>query len=276
MNRTFRFFIATLCFAPLFSASAAFQVKKAAPVETKSSAGSDSAASLAPNVIGLVSGVMEINAKQNALSGDCEPSRQEMDFVDNTIKEWAKSGQISLTEIKDKMSKANRSPCGNSEDVGKDYENDLPNAQAINRGTCYNHFVGPGNDKMVWYDFPRTGKGTYCKSNDPLESCSGKNKATMSDAYDLFNLVDFGPADYTPSEATMAAKLLSKVESCSSSKLNAKKRALWGEFLVNTAGGLGKKTDTSAIMQQVGNISSSGGVGAIGSLGSVASQLMNK
>lgn len=274
MNRISRFFVTLLCVAPLFSASAAIQVKKASPVATKSSAGSESAASLAPNVIGLVSGVMEINAKQNALSGDCEPSKQEMDFVDNTIKEWAKSGQISLTEIKKKMSDAKRSPCGVSSDVGKDYENDLKNAQSINRSVCYNHFVGPGNDNMVWYDFPKTGKGTYCKNNE--QECSGKNKSTMSDAYDLFNLVDFGPADYTPSEATMAAKLLSKVESCSSSKLNAKKRALWGEFLVNTAGGLGKKTDTSAIMQQVGNISSNGGVGAIGSLGSVASQLMNK
>jgi hypothetical protein len=75
----------------------------------------------------------------------------------------------------------------------------------------------------------------------------------------------------------MAAKLLSKVESCSTSKLSAKKKALWGEFLVNTAGSLGQKTNTGSIMDQVGGIAASGGaLGSLGSLGSIATQFMSK
>ncbi|HNY25382.1 MAG TPA: hypothetical protein PKJ33_02450 [Alphaproteobacteria bacterium] len=269
MNRTFRFFIATFCIAPMFSAGAAVQIKKATPVASSSSSGSSSTASLVPNAIGLVSGIMTINAKQNEMSAECEPTKQEMDFVDNTMKEWAKTGQMTLKEIQGEMTKKNFSgPCRNFD--GYDKENSF---QTSGITPCYNFF----NDKgMVWNEFPRTGKGTYCKDGTPNNGCSGKNKVTVSNMYDLFNVIDFDPADYTQSEATMAAKLLSKIESCSPSKLSAKKKALWGDFLVSTAGGLGKKTDTSSIMQQVGNISSSGGIGAIGSLGNVASQLMNK
>ena len=127
---------------------------------------------------------------------------------------------------------------------------------------------------MVWEFFPKTGKGYYCKNGE--WECSEKEKVTVSDTYDLFAMIDFGPSDYKPSEATMAAKLMEKVEKCSKTKLNAKKKALWGEFLVNTAGSVGQKTDTSAIMVQVGVITSNGAAGAVGSLGTVAAQFLDK
>lgn len=98
----------------------------------------------------------------------------------------------------------------------------------------------------------------------------------MSDAYDIFNLIDFGPADYLPGETTMAAKLLNKVEICTSSRLNARKRALWGEFLVNTASGIGQKTNTGSIMQSVQGIAGGGGAGALNSIGGIASQFLAK
>ena len=74
----------------------------------------------------------------------------------------------------------------------------------------------------------------------------------------------------------MAAKLISKIEKCSYSKLNAKKKAMWGEFLVDTIGSVGQKTNTAAIMQTVGSVANSGGMGALQSLGGIASQFMDR
>jgi hypothetical protein len=258
-------FMALTAFAPTM---AAVQVKKASPVATKSSAGTEGAASLVPTVIGLVSGVIEMNAKQNALTAECIPSSAEMTFVDNTIKEWAKTGQVTAAAIKTRL---RREPCLAA---SNGYATAASAMASPGLTVCYNHFKGVGNDGMVWEGFPKTGKGTYCKSG--AYTCSGSDLITVSDTYDLFNLIDFGPADYTPAEATMAAKLLSKVEACSSSRLNAKKKALWGEFLVSTAGSLGQKTNTGTIMDQVGGIATGGGAGALGSLGSIATQFMNK
>ena len=72
----------------------------------------------------------------------------------------------------------------------------------------------------------------------------------------------------------MAGVLISKIENCSYAKLNAKKKALWGEFLVDTVGNLGQKTNTATIMQTVGSVANSGGMGALQSLGSVATQFI--
>ncbi|MBN1281424.1 MAG: hypothetical protein JW985_00425 [Alphaproteobacteria bacterium] len=268
MKKTFRFLIAIICVAPLFSASAAFQVKKAAPVATKASAGSEGATSLVPSVIGLVSGVMEVNAKQKNLSEECIPTNQEMIFVDNMLKEWAKTGSASYEE---KSTINGRNPCSSQDGMG--YKTSIQTTYAPGMTTCYNTFQGPGNDNMVWQWFPKTGKGTYCK--DGQQYCPG-NEITASDTYDLFALIDFDPSDYKPSEATMAAKLMNKVETCSSAKLSAKKKALWGQFLVNTAGSVGTKTNTGTIMEQVSSFGSGGAAGAVGSLGTVAAQFMNK
>jgi hypothetical protein len=276
MNRSFRFFIAMLCFAPLFSAGAAVQVKKAAPVAAKPSAGTESAASLVPTVLGLVSNVMEMNAKQKALTEECIPSSAEINFVNNTIKEWAKTGQTTAAE----MGRGLGSPCGLNVSDGGYAADVLSSAGAAGSVPCYDTFVGAGNRDMVWENFPKASKGTYCKSGGSTPPCLNKNDlVTVSNAYDLFNRIDFSQADYTQGEVTMAGKLLSKVEDCSSSKLSAKKRALWAEFLFNTAGSLGQKTNTGTIMEQVGGIVNSNGGGALGSLGSlgaIATQFMNK
>ncbi len=98
----------------------------------------------------------------------------------------------------------------------------------------------------------------------------------MSDIYEIFNLIDFGADDYTASEATMAAKLLNKIESCSNAKLSAKKKAMWGEFLIDTVGNLGQGTNTGAIMQQVQSMSGMGGLGAISSLSGIVGQTFDK
>jgi hypothetical protein len=141
---------------------------------------------------------------------------------------------------------------------------------------CYNQFVDATDTDAIWYGFPKTGYASYCKNG--MATCADKDKETMSDTYSLFLQIDFAPADYLSGEATMAAKLLGRVESCTDAKLSAKKRAMWGEFLVNTAGSLGQKTNTGSIMEQVGAMTSGGGgaMGALGSIGGIATQFMAK
>ncbi|MDR0741696.1 MAG: hypothetical protein LBF28_02890, partial [Rickettsiales bacterium] len=158
MNITLRFFIAAFCLVPLFSAQAAVQIKKAAPVATKPSAGTESAASLVPTVLGLVSGVMEMNAKQKALSAECVPSSAERTFVDNMIKEWAKAGaspEAFKNALKDRVA------CGNNGTSGS-YETNIQHS-AEGLQVCYNSYKESTDKGMIWYEFPKTGIATYCK-----------------------------------------------------------------------------------------------------------------
>ncbi len=244
---------------------AAISIKKAAPVATQSTSMVDNTSSLVGTVLGLVGGIQQLNAQQKALTAECIPSAQEITFVDNTIKEWAKTGATTADEIEKTL---RRSRCN----VPSGYEAAVQVAAGTDGAKiCYNYWSGDGNTGMVWENFPKVGKATYC--TDGSLSCSDKNKKTVSDIYDIFNLVDFSEADYTPSEATMAAKLIAKIEKCSHAKLSAKKKAMWGEFLVDTIGNVGQKTNTGAIMESVGGLTGGGG---LSSLGAIATQFMDK
>jgi hypothetical protein len=256
---------AICAFAPV--AHAAVTIKKAAPVATQPSAGTQGAASLLPSVLGLVTGVMEMNARQNALTADCIPTTAEMAFVDNAMKEWAKTGQTTADAMKTLLK---REPCD-----GVDcYEGEIRNGPTPGLDPRYNRFTGAGDKYMPWYEFPKTGIGTYCK--DGSQNCGARDRTTVTDTYDLFALIDFGPADYLPGEATMAARMLNKILTCSHRELSARKKALWGEFLVNTAGSLGQRTNTGSIMETVGTVIQNGPAGGIGSIGSIAQQFLAK
>ncbi len=138
----------------------------------------------------------------------------------------------------------------------------------------YNIFSGPGNYNMVWAGFPRAGKGEYCKDGGTL--CNARDRTVVTDTYDLFNIIDFGPEDYLPTEATRAANLLAKVEKCSGAKLSAKKKELWGAFLVDTVGNLGQPTNTGTIMDTVGTMIQSGPSGGVAGIAGIAQQFLNK
>jgi hypothetical protein len=216
-----------------------------------------------------VSGIQQLNVKQRELTAECVPSSAEISFVDNAVKEWAKTGAMSAEDVRKKL---NRRDCGST----NGYESSVRYAVAtgLEEDICYNTFTGYGNDGMVWAGYPKVGLASYC--DDGSDDC--KNKKTKSDIYEIFNLVDFGEADYTRQEATMAAKLISKIENCSDARLSQKKRAMWGDFLISTIGSVGQKTNTGTIMDTVGNITKSGTnlTGGLSSLGSVATQFLNK
>ena len=68
----------------------AITITKAASVTPQETSSSSAGSSLIPTVLKLVSGVQQLNAQQKALTAECVPSAQEITFVDNTMKEWAK------------------------------------------------------------------------------------------------------------------------------------------------------------------------------------------
>lgn len=249
-------------------ADAAVSVKKAAPVATKEASKTDASASLVGSVLGLVSSVQTLNAQQKALTEDCVPTSAEINFVDKTIKEWAMTGAMSASEIR----LGNSKPC---DSMTGSYRLSAERAEntELNDVICYDTFTGSGNDGMVWAGYPKVGLAEFCPGGD----LTCKNKKKVSNIYEIFNLVDFEAKDYTPQEATMAGKLMDKIERCSNAKLSAKKRALWGEFLTNTLSNVGQKTNTGNILKQVSAVSNSGGgLGALGGLGGIATQYLDR
>lgn len=251
----------------------AVTIKKAAPVATKQASVQDAGASLLPTALNLVSGVMQLNQQQKALTAECIPSSQEITFVNSIVKEWAKTGAATAEEIESsKMNGVKRCEDGNTYESSVRISADLGEDGLI----CYDYYKDDEN--TVWYGFPKAASAYYC-ADGSLDSCGEKSRKYVSNIYDVFNLVDFSEADYTAQEAKMAGNLIAKIEKCSNAKLNARKKALWGEFLVGTVGGLGKKTDTANIMQTVSSMSgafSGGGMQSLGSLSSLATQFLAK
>lgn len=273
MNKFFLLFLAVFC-AAFGDAAMAITVKKAAPVATKQAAATESAGSLVGTVMGLVSGVQQMSQKQKELTDECIPTSQELTFVNNTIKEWAKTGAMSAEEVETSL-KGRMRRCTNSATGGYAATVSIAAGTNDDEMICYDWFGSESDKEMIWYQYPMATKATYC--SDGSLSCSEKNKKTVSNIYDIFNLVDFSEADYyTANEISMAAKLMDKIENCSYAKLNAKKKAMWGEFLVQTIGNAGQKTNTGAIMQAVGSTSNNGIQGALQSLGGMASQFMDR
>lgn len=238
----------------------AVTINKAAPVAPQESSSSTTVSSLVPTVLGIISNVQQLSAQQKQLTAECIPTSQEITFVDNMIKEWAKTGSMTADEVEDRLG---RKRCRVA--VGG-YQNSVQ----ISAGTdmtetiCYDYFAGDGNTGMVWENFPKVGVATYCA--DGSLTCASKDKVTVSDIYDIFNLIDFDENDYSKTDLTMATKLMNKIESCSYARLSAKKRQMWGEFLGETINSLGEPTNTGSIMQAVSGITSGGGIGSIGTL----------
>ncbi len=271
MKKALLIFMSVLPCVTVHMGAGAVTVKKAASVAVQETPDSGvSAASVLPTVLNLVSGIQQLNQQQKELTAECEPSSQEIAWVDNMVKEWAKTGSASAEDVKKSLK---RSPCAKANGGYAD-------SVRINAGTktsdiCYDSFAGTGNVGMVWENFPKVGKASYC--SDGSLTCSDKSKKTASDIYDIFNLIDFTEADYSPSELSMASKLMAKIEKCSYARLSAKKREAWGNFVVGTLGTVGQKTNTSTIMQSVSAISNSNGFsGGMSSLGAIAQQFLDK
>lgn len=233
----------------------------------------DMGASLIPTVMNLVSGVQQLSQKQKELTTECIPTSKELQFVNNMVKEWAKTGAATADEVQSKLNGWTR--CSSPEG-GYETSVRISGGTGDEIGQCYDWFGGPSNEGAIWYEFPMA-KSTYYCTDGELDGCAEKNRKYVTNMYDVFNLVDFSQADYSKDDFDKAQKIMDKIEKCSYAKLDERKKAMWGEFLVNTISTAGQKTNTGTIMQTVGSVASSGGgLGSLGSLGGIAAQFMNK
>lgn len=258
-------FIGAFCMA-CSGAMGAVSITTAPAVSTKQASVQDTAASIAPTIMNIVSGVQQLSKKQQELTTECVPTAQEVNWVNNMIKEWAKTGAKTADEAFSGMPQRCQSRGEYSRRVqlgGTDAEENL----------CYDAFDDSG---AVWHKFPMAAVADYC-TDGSISGCSAKNKKTVSNIYEIFALIDFEDKDYTADEMTTLVKLREKFEKCGGGKLAAQKKQMWGEFLVESIGGLGQKTNTATIMDAVsGMAKSGGGANGLGALGNIAGQLLNK
>lgn len=246
-------------YAGLVSGAGAVTIKKAAPVSTQQSTAMESATSLVPTALNIISGVKALTAKQDELTAECQPTQSEINWVNTMMKEWAKTGTMGATDVAQRL---NMTPCTYN-NCYADMVQDMVEVKGSEQ--FYDAFV---DDGAVWGGFPMASVATYCKS----EPCSNKNKKTVSNIYTMFALIDFDDADYSKSELSMVSKLREKAGKCSDVKIGAQKVAAQQEFIINTVGSIGQKTNTSSVIEAVSGISS----GGLGGLGNVAIQLLDK
>lgn len=271
MKKSILFFVGVF-FVAHSAGLAAVAIKKAAPVATQQAEKMDSAASLLGTVVSLVSTVQQLNQQQKALTAECVPSSQEINFVNKMVKEWAMTGALSADEAFTVLGGV-QMRCSRPDG---EYQESLNDAAALDDFSfvCYDYFGTAADEGMIWARYPKAVLASYCKDG----SLTCKEKIQVSNVYDVFNLIDFDEVDYYGNEEIkMASVLMDKIEKCSNAKLSARKKALWGDFLVNTMSGVGQKTNTGNIMQAVSGMAASSGNGVGGmlqSLGGVATQML--
>jgi hypothetical protein len=269
MKKILSIFVACVFCAPSLSMGAV-TVKKAAPVATKKAEPMDSATSLLPTVIGLVGDVKALKAQQEQLSADCIPTGDDLNTVNNLVKEWAKIGETDATSMVSGLG----GPCGPSGKNNADsmYANSMQYLEG--NDSCYVEFDTDSDKGMVWQNFPRATYAKICNGSDT------KNCKHVSNIYDVFGKISFSDEDFVKSEASKVAKLKEKMEKCAPHKINAAKRELFGGFLTKTLGNVGQSSGaagTSAVLEAVSSMGGSGNLQSIlPSLGQMATQTLEK
>ena len=258
MKKIISIFIIALISAMPVVSNAAITVKKAASVTAKKTDKMESATSLLPSVIGLVGNVKTLSAQQQQLDAECAPTSDEINTVNNLVKEWAKIGDTSKEEA---VSGLGNQPC--TSDEGRNYEDDRYRAfiedYSDGKETCYLTFTNSSTDYgMIWYGFPKVASAKICKDGD------SKKCKTVSNIYDVFTKIPFGEEDLTKQEANKVAKLIEKSGKCA--KIDAAKRELWGGFLTQTLGSVGQTTGAAGTESVIQAVSSMGGSGSVQSL----------
>ena len=242
---------------------AAVNIKKAAPVATKKTNAVESATSLVPTVIGVVSNVKALQAQQQQLTADCTPTSDEINTVNELVKEWAKIGDVSAANA---VSGLGDQDCTGSYQYSLDLYDE--------KDTCYEVFKTDADVGTVWFNFPKVSSGKRCANGD------NKNCKPVSNIYEIFAKIPFGDEDYTRAEARKIAQLKEKAQRCAPAKINAAKRELYGGFLTQTLGSVGQTAGaagTASVLESVGAMGGSGDIKSmLPSLGSMATGLIDK
>jgi hypothetical protein len=247
MKKSLFIFTVALCMASSL-ANAAVNIKKSAPVATKKASAVESTTSLLPTVISLVSSAKTLSAQRQQLSAECAPTSDELNTVNELVKEWAKIGDTYA-----------ESACyglGDFECTGT-YSS---NVQDFDKNeACYETFKSSDDKDMIWYGFPKASSAKKCDSN-------GKNCKTVSNVYDVFAKIPFSDEDYTQAEIKKIASLKDKAAKCSSASQKAAERELYGGFLTQTLGSIGQSSGASGTASVLEAVTSMGGSGDVKSM----------
>ena len=253
------FIIALMTAIPVVS-QGAITVKKAAAVSTKKADKVESATSLLPTVIGLVGSVKSLSTQQQQLDAECIPTTDELNTVNNLVKEWAKVGDTSADEAVSGLG----TPCSLNEG-GDNYADsaykDFMTTMYDGKNGCYLTFSSSSDRGMIWENYPKASAVKICEDDD------AKKCTTIHNLYDVFTKIPFGEEDLTKQEATKVAKLIEKSERCAPTKITAAKRQLWGGFLSQTLSSVGQTTGAAGTGSVIEAVSSMGGSGNLQSIG---------
>lgn len=252
-----------LVFTASSVALGAVNVKKASSVKKQKTEAVESATSLLPTVIGVVSSIKNLNAQQQQLEADCAPTSSELRFVNELVQEWAKTGETTAKGMI-------------SYDIGKQectggYATFMQNADKDQ--SCYEIF-NSGTDKgTIWEGYPKASAVQICES-------AGKNCKTVSNIYAVFSKIGFDDKDLLKSEISDYNRIKEKFARCAPEKVNAAKRELYGGFLTQTLSGVGQTTGAAGTSDVLNAVTSLGGSGdfksLIPSLGQMAAQTLDK
>ena len=240
-------------------------VKKASSVKKQETSGLETitSGSLLPGVIGLVSNVASLKKQTEELKAECVPNGTESAWVDNIVKEYAKTGAKSAKDM------AGDKPCGN--DSGWDIE--VAEARAIGQEPCMPVFDEEGT---IWKGYPRVKTVKYCSDlSDP--QCADSKKKNESNIYKIFGALDWTQEDYLVGEADMFIKMMEKTDKCAPEKITARNREAYANFVKQTISGAGQSQNTGAVYEAIGNLTGSGGgLSGVGSLAPTVIQFLDK
>jgi len=257
-----------------FGAANVLVPKKADSVAKRdaSTSTSDMGASLLPTAATLVGNVIALNQQQKALAAECEPSARDLEFVNRMVKEWAYAGATNPLAANSRGFRA----CDNGETYEATVRRSGTGLSIDSALVCYDTFSKLDAHGAVWEGFPKAAVAEYCTDGTALNACSRNNRKKMTNMWTIFDMIDFDNKDYTIAEASQAQALLQKATNCSGNKLAAKRLESFGGFITSTIGNMGQKTNTTSVMDAVGSIVQTTGIGGISGLAGVASQFLDK
>lgn len=267
MRKFFAFFIAMIVSVVGDAGAANVTVKKASSVKKQDTGGIESITngSLLPGVIGLVSNVSALKKQTEELKAECVPSSSEQAWLNNMVKEYAKTGAKTAEEMRGK-----KPACGGGEVTA------IAVAQAGGMdedGVCSPVFNEPG---AIWDGYPQVQVVKYCPDlSDPY--CADSKKKTESNFYKIFGMLDWGQEDFLVGESATFIKLVEKTEKCAPEKISARTREAYTNFIQQTITGAGQSQNTGGIYDAIGSFTQGGGgLGGIGSLAPAAIQFLDK
>ena len=252
----------------------AINVKKSAAVAPKKTETVESATSLLPGVIGLVSNVKTLTAKQKQLDADCVPTSDEINTVNMLVKEWAKTGEVDNIDAVSGLGVQCVTTADDDFYANRNNDSYRVFLDINSDDDCYVQFGETTEKGLIWYGFPKATSAKLCPDGGT------KNCKTRSNIYDIFTKITFSDEDYNKAELAKVTKLIEKSERCAPEKIKAAKRELAGGFLTQTLGSIGQTSGAAGTADIMNAVSSMGGSGSITSmlpgLGQMAMQSFDK